>query len=117
MNIFESINNTADRATDFGEEYVKKSYQYYKLKVFQQLAQVVSMLGKVLLMGAVLFIGFIFLAVAGAIAIGEYLGDVALGYLVVGGLFVVIAIIIYLARRSIDSKVINMIHSIFYKEE
>lgn len=116
MNIFESINDTADRASEFGEKYVDKSYQYYKLKVFQQLAYVVSMFGKVLLMGAVLFIGSLFLAIAAAIAIGEYLGDIALGYLVVGGLFVVTAIIIYLCRGLIDSKVIKMVQALFYKE-
>ena len=116
MNIFESINNTSDKASDIGERYVTKSYEYFKLKIFQQLSFTISMVGKALIIGAVLFIGFIFMAVAGAIAIGDALGNVALGYLIVGGAFMLIGLIIYQLRYVIDGKIINKFHSKFFKD-
>ena len=116
MNIFESINNTSDKASDIGERYVTKSYEYFKLKIFQQLSFTVSLVAKAIVIGAVLFIGLIFMAVAGAIAIGNALGHVSLGYLIVGGVFVIIALMIYLLRNQIDSKIINTFHSKFFKD-
>lgn len=115
MSVFESINSTSDKAVDTGEIYVKKTSEYFKLKVFYQLTHTISMLGKALIIGAVLFIGSIFLAIALAIYIGEELGNVALGYLIVGGLFLLIAVIIYALRHLIDGKVIAKVQTNFFK--
>lgn len=115
MNIFESINNTTNKASDIGERYIDKSFEYFKLTVFQQLTYIISMAGKALIIGAVLFIGLIFLAFAAAIAIGDALGHVSLGYLIVGGLFLIIALIIYKIRYLIDRKIISKIQIKFYK--
>ena len=115
MNVFESINNTSRKASDVGEEYVDKSLQYFKLKFFQQLSYTISMVGKALIIGAVLFIGLIFLAVAGAIALGELLGEVALGFLIVGGLIMIVGFIIYKVRYLIDAKVIDKIQTKLFK--
>lgn len=116
MNVFESINNTADRASDIGEEYVDKTYQYYKLKIFQQIAYIISMFGKVLMIGAVLFIGSIFLAIAAAIALGELVNSIPLGYLIVALLFMLSAFVIYKTRYLIDGKIIKKIHDKFYTD-
>lgn len=115
MNIFESINNTSEKAADIGERYIDKSFEYFKLKVFQQLTYTISMAGKALIIGAVLFIGLILLAIAGAIAVGEELGNVALGYLIVGVLFFLIAFVIYKIRYVVDRKIISKIQVKFYK--
>ena len=115
MSVFESINNTSNKAADIGERYVDKSLEYFKLKIFQQLTYTISMVGKALIIGEGLFIGFIFLAIAGAIALGQALGNVALGYLLVGALFFIIAFIIYKVRYIIDGKIINKIQVRFYK--
>ncbi|TXE10547.1 phage holin family protein [Gelidibacter salicanalis] len=115
MNVFESINNTSNKATDIGEQYLDKTKKYYKLKVFQHLSYAISMLGKAIIIGAVLFIGLIFLAVASAIAIGNLLGNVALGYLVVGGAFIIVSFIIYKTRHLIDSAIIKKIQSKIFK--
>ncbi|WP_027124629.1 phage holin family protein [Gelidibacter mesophilus] len=115
MNIFESINNTSNKASDIGERYIDKSYEYFKLKVFQQLSYTISMAGKALIIGAVLFIGLILLAIAGAIAIGELLQSYALGYLIVGALFLIIAFIIYKVRYLVDARIISKLQSKFFK--
>lgn len=115
MNIFESINNTSNKASDIGERYIDKSFEYYKLRIFQQLTYIISMAGKALIIGAVLFIGLIFMAFAAAIAIGNALGHVSLGYLIVGGLFTLVAFIIYKVRHLIDGKIISKIQIKFYK--
>jgi len=107
MNIFESLNETSNKASDIGETYVSKSHQYVKLKIFQQLTQIMSLLGKMMLVGAFLFIAFLFLAFSAAIAIGYWLNNMAYGALTVGGIFLILAIIVYMLRKQIDGKFIK----------
>ena len=114
MTVFESINHSTTKATDLGQDYIKKSQAYYKLKVFQQLTFTISMLGKALVIGSVLFIGFVFLAFALAMAIGNWLSNIALGYLIVSGLFFCIALIVYKLRHRIDQKIIKTMSPKFF---
>ncbi|HXJ99807.1 MAG TPA: hypothetical protein VNJ50_13220 [Gelidibacter sp.] len=115
MNIFESINDTSNKASDIGERYIDTSFEYLKLKVFQQLTFTISMMGKALVIGAVLFIGLIFLAISAAIAIGDALGQIALGYLIIGGFFLIMSFAIYKMRRRFDAKIIAKFQTIFFK--
>lgn len=115
MNIFESINDTSNKASDIGERYIDTSFEYLKLKVFQQLTFTISMMGKALVIGAVLFIGLIFLAISAAIAIGDALGQIALGYLIIGGFFLIMSFVIYKMRRRFDAKIIAKFQTIFFK--
>lgn len=114
MTVFESINNTTTKATDLGQEYIKKSQKYYTLKVFHQLTFSFGMLGKTLIIGSVLFIGLIFMAFALAMAIGDWLSNDALGYLIISGLFICVAFIIYKMRHLIDKKIIKIMSPKFF---
>ncbi|MGY0392860.1 phage holin family protein [Bizionia sp. KMM 8389] len=114
MNIFESINDTTGKFSDAGETYVKKSHEYFKLKVFQQLTASISLVAKVLIVGGLLAIGMFFLAFAVALALGEWLNSLALGYLIVAAVFLISTWIIYLKRHLINSKIISSLSSKFF---
>ncbi|WP_274474387.1 hypothetical protein [Mangrovimonas aestuarii] len=114
MNVFESIKDTSNKAFEYSEIYIKTTERYYKLKAFQQLTISVSLISKMLLIGALIFIGFVFAAIALAIAIGYYLGNMALGCLIVGFLFVVIALLVYMLRHVIDHKIISIMSLKFF---
>jgi ABC-type multidrug transport system fused ATPase/permease subunit len=116
MNIFESINNTSNKATDIGERYFDKTREYVKLKAFQQVSYTVSMIVKALIIGAVLFIGLIFLAIALAIYLGNLLGYLSLGYLIVGVIFLIVVLITYKTRYLIDEAIIKKIQSKIFKD-
>ncbi len=113
-NLFESINNTSDKATEIGEKYIKDTHEYYRLKIFQQLTISISMVAKALIIGGILFIGLFLLAFAAAYAIGDWLNNVSLGYLIVAGLFLLIAIIVYYNRSYINKKVITKMSPKFF---
>lgn len=106
MNVFESLNDTTNKATDIGEKYIKTSHQYFKLKIFQQLTITMSLLGKFAVIGSLFFIGLIFLAVSGAIAIGEALDNLALGFVIIGGVLLILCFMTYYLRSYINKKVI-----------
>lgn len=117
MNLFESINETSDKIADTGGTYIKKSEEYFKLKVFQQLTISISVLAKLLIFGVLLFSALIFLAFAAALAIGKWLGSLALGYLIIGSVFIIIAILVYLKRSFINQKIIQSLSHKFFDIE
>ncbi|TXE19954.1 hypothetical protein ES692_01460 [Psychroserpens burtonensis] len=114
MTVFESLNETTDRATDTAEKYVKTSKEYFKLKVFQQLTLTLSLVTKFAVVGGLIAFSVIFTAVAGAIAIGEYLGNMSLGYLIIGAIFLLLSFIVYLLRSHINSKIISSMANKFF---
>jgi hypothetical protein len=105
-NIFESINNTTDSATEIGGKYLEDTQEYFKLKVFQQLTMSISMITKAFVIGGLLFIGLIFLSVAAALALGSYIDNMALGYIIVAAFYLICGGIIYSKRAIINEKII-----------
>lgn len=113
-NIFESINNTSEKAVDIGEKYLKDTKEYYRLKIFQQITVSISMLAKVLAIGGLLFIGLIFLAVAAALSIGDLVNNTALGYVIVAFGFFIVGGVVYINRSVINHKIISKLSSKFF---
>ncbi|TYB77079.1 hypothetical protein [Bizionia myxarmorum] len=115
MNVFETISDTTGKMADSGETYIKKTQEYLKLKVFQQLTVSVSLVVKALAVGGLFGIGLLFLAFAAALAIGKWLENEALGYLIVGGVFLILTLIIYLSRSAINNMIIKRFSSKFFE--
>ena len=113
-NIFESISNTSDKAGDIGAKYLKDTQEYYKLKIFQQLTLSIGMVAKALVIGGLLFIGLIFMSVSLALAIGNYFGNVAIGYLVMATVFLLLAVLLYYKRAIIGKQVIAKMSPKFF---
>lgn len=114
MNIFESINETSSKITDAGETYVKKSQEYYKLKVFQQISVSISLVAKAFIIGGLLSIGLFFMSFALALALGDWLGNLALGYLIISGIFLLVTLLVYYKRQLINKKIIKSLSSKFF---
>ena len=57
MSVFNSLNETSTHAVDTGEELLKKSYDYYRLKIFQQVSVSISMVLKTILIGGLALMG------------------------------------------------------------
>ncbi|SFN74097.1 hypothetical protein SAMN04487989_103135 [Bizionia echini] len=117
MNVFESIGDKTDRATDIGEKYIKVSHQYFRLKLFQQLTFSVSMVAKLVVIGAFIILGIIFGAVAVAISIGNFYNSLPIGYLSVAMLFFLLGLILYFTRKSINTFIIKKMSLKFFTED
>ncbi|WP_340201859.1 hypothetical protein [Ascidiimonas sp. W6] len=114
MTVFDSVNETANKATKTGEDYLKASRDYYQLKIFQQLAIQFSALCKIALVGGLIFLAFIFMATAGAIALGNYLENTALACLIIAGILIIFALLVYWKRKMIDTKVVRKLSLTFF---
>lgn len=117
MNVFESLGDKAESASKIGERYVKSTHQYYKLKIFQQLAVSVSIVAKLLVVGACLILGIIFAAVAGANYLGQLFNSISLGYIAIAGLFFIMAILLYITRKTINKYILQKMSVDFFSED
>lgn len=115
MGIFESLNQTSDKAFDLGEYYSKKTLEYYKLKVFQQLVTSSGMFCKIVLIGGFLFLSLMFLTVSGTLALGQLIGDMIISCLVIAVLLLLAGGLIYRFRSRIDSLVIKKLEKQFFE--
>lgn len=114
MSVIESIGETNKKATDLGEKYLETSYEYYKLKIFQQLTITISMVFKAILIGSCLAIGLGFMALAVALFIGKSLDNYTQGFLIMGAIFVVLSLIALLLKKHINDFVVAILSEKFF---
>lgn len=114
MSMFNNIGSIADKGTDASKEFVSKSYEYSKLKIFQLSVLTVSTIAKLFVIGGLAFLGFIFLVISGAIALGDYLGNIALGYLLIGIGILFISLVLYFCSKYFDKKIIVKMSKMFF---
>lgn len=115
MSVIDSINEASNKALNQSEEYLKKSHDFYKLKIFQQLSISISMIFKVLVIGSLVLIALVFLAISLAFFLGALLESYALGFVLVGLLFSLVTFLLFVFRTYIDTKVISKLSKTFFK--
>lgn len=114
MSVFNDINHTTDKATHIGERYIKASHQYVRLKIFQQLTLSLSLVTKVLAVGSLLFAGLLFLSIAAGIELGNAVNSYSLGFLLVGLIYVMLSIIIYMVRAKFNAYILKKVGPKFF---
>ncbi|MFD2550550.1 hypothetical protein ACFSQP_01855 [Bizionia sediminis] len=117
MGVFKTIGDHANNATHIAERYLKTTHQYYKLKFFKEIAFAVSMVSKVLLIGACIAIALIFAAVSGALFLGQLFNNLALGYVTMAGIFVLLAWLIYSNRHLVNTYVLKKMSANFFSDD
>ncbi|RKN75134.1 hypothetical protein [Ulvibacterium marinum] len=115
MSVFESLNDTSNKAVDVGEQYYKKTQEYYKLKIFQQLAMVMGRFCKIALIGGLFFISLIIMAVAGILALGRLMENTILACLVIGLFFLILGGLVYRFRTKIDNFIVQKLSTDFFE--
>lgn len=114
MDVINALDKTTSKAGRSGRNYVKSTRKYYELKIFQQISLFTSYVLKVAIIGSIFALGLIFIAVAGAVALGDYLDNIALGYLSVGACFFLLALFIYWSRKTIDKFIIQKLSKTYF---
>lgn len=114
MSLFESLSDTNAKASEIGKKYVEKSYEYYRLKIFQQLTISISMVFKAIVIGGLLLLGVCFLGAALALIIGTSTGNYALGFAIVGAVFTVLSVIAILLRKHINNMTVKKLSEKFF---
>jgi len=115
MSVFDDVNQTTNKASDIGERYIKTSHQYFRLKIFQQLTLSFSMIVKAVIVGTLSYLALLFFSIALVVVLSNALDSIVVGCLIVGLIYLVLALIMYMLRSKINKFVIRKIGSKFFK--
>lgn len=96
--------------------YVEHSLEYAKLKSFKISMVLVTYFVKVLMIGTFALLTLLFLSVAASFALGEVLNNTLYGFLVVGAIYLVLAIIGYLFRDKVNKPILRVFSKYYFDE-
>src|SRR6056297_700944 len=104
---FEDIKEQIDHVEEGVRSYVKNSLDFYRLQSFRSMMKGITMATKALLIGGVAFIALLFLSLSAAFWFGTMLDNTAEGFLIVGGIYVLVGIIFFIIRRKIEKPLLK----------
>lgn len=99
------------------KDLIQNNIEYYKLWTFKVIASSATSLLKIFLLAITLVMVLVFFSIAGALALGYYVGNYALGFLIVGGIYALLSLVIYYFRYIIEKPIITKLSDIFYNDE
>ena len=114
MSILKSLDETSSNAAKVGQDYISTTRKYYELKVFQMVSLVSSYVVQFAILGSLIVLGLIFMAIAGASAIGQYFDNMPLGYLLVGVIFLLLGVLVLIGRKIIDKFIIQKLSKTYF---
>src|SRR5690606_8968536 len=98
---FEEIKENAEELKRQTQELIDANVRYYKLWGFKILMKSTTMMLKIFLLAIMLSIVTIFFSIAIALGIGYALDNLAYGFLIVGGIYLIGAILVYYVQDKI----------------
>ncbi|WP_047414657.1 hypothetical protein [Cellulophaga sp. Hel_I_12] len=96
--------------------YLAQSEEYIKLRVFKILTRFFTAGLQSILMGLALVISLLFLSFGISLALGEALDSYSLGFIVVGGFYGMVTILIYIVKKRINKPVIKKLSALYFDE-
>ncbi len=114
---FEEIKEQTEQIQEHIKGYVETNIEYYKLRGFKVLMQSTTMIVKFLLIAICLSMVLLFSSIAGAFAIGSYLDNTALGFLIVGGVYLVLTVLLFLVKdKIVEGPILEKFSAIFFND-
>ena len=112
---FEELKESTQQIQEETKAYVESTVQYYKLWGFQMVMKSTKMIVRFLLLGFFLMIALLFGSIAAALAIGNAIDSIALGFLIVGGFyFVVIVLLSFLRIKFVEKRFLQGFSKLFF---
>lgn len=112
------IADNISEVIDASRKYAKANLKLFKLTLLERLSKVVSLIISATLIMFGLAIVLLFLCIAGAMYIGGLLHSSALGFLVMGLMFLVPVIILWINRKTlVINTVIRKMNDIVFAED
>ena len=113
----EEIKNQTEQIQEHAKGYVESYVEYYKLHGFKILMQSTTMMVKFLLIGICLGMVILFGSIAVAFAIGAYLDNIVLGFLSVGGFYLLVTALLFLVKdKIVEGPILERFSTIFFND-
>ena len=112
---FEEIKENAEELKNHAKELYESNVRYYKLLVFKSLVESATATVKGLLLAVCACFVLLFLSIALAMGLGYWLDNFAYGFLIVGLIYLILAIIVYYtAGKMVEGKLMAKFSKAFF---
>lgn len=114
---FEHLKENAEEIQDNLKNVMESSVAYYKLWLFKVLTKSTTLVLKVVLL-LLLFVLFLFFSsIALAFYLGEILNSNVLGFLSVGGIYIILLLVVYFIKDNIvEGSILEKFSNVFFNE-
>lgn len=82
--------------------YLDNSEEYLQLKIFKILMTYVTVFAQILLVGIILLLALFTVSIGASLAINEELDSYYFGFMIMGGVYTLIALLCYFFRNSLN---------------
>ncbi len=113
---FEEVKENFSDAEATARSYIESSRQFYKLKGFKVLMKAVMVFVKIASVGIMLVLALLFLSISAAFWIGSELDKTSLGFLIVGGFYLLVGLVIYMLRHSLRKPLLKKFSEFYFDE-
>ena len=114
---FEELKENTEEIQEQIHNYIKTNVSYYKLWGFKVAMKSTTMILKFSLIFMCLSMVLLFCSIAGAMAIGKSLESYPLGFLIVGGVYLVITSLLFLIKdKIVEGPILEKFSEIFFND-
>ncbi len=114
---FEEIKENTENIQDQAQAYIESNLAYYKLWGFKVAMKSTTMILKFTLILLCFLMVLLFCSIAGAFAIGKSLDSYPLGFLIVGGIYFVLSLLLFLIKdKIVEGTILEKFSEIFFND-
>ncbi len=113
----EEIKENLEDLQENTQAYIETSLAYYKLWGFKVAMKSTTLALKFFLIALCLTIVLLFVSVAGALALGHLVGSYPFGFLLVAGIYLVLAFLLFLVKdKIVEGPILEKFSEIFFND-
>lgn len=115
--MFENVTNSAEEIKDNFEAYLQNTLEYYKLYLYKKMTQSMVSFFRLLFLGGIAMLMLFFVSFAAAYLIGEAIGNLGYGFLIIAGVYVLVFLIaMAFGRKFVERKVLRSTSKVFFND-
>lgn len=114
---FEELKENTENIQDQAQAYIESNLAYYKLWGFKVAMKSTTMILKFTLIALCFLMVLLFCSIAGALTIGKSLDSYPLGFLIVGGIYFVLSLLLFLIKdKIVEGTILEKFSEIFFND-
>jgi len=112
---FEELKQDLIEAEADMRSYVENSDEYLRLKMFKVLMRYVTSTAQFLLIGTGIIFALLFLSFAISLALSEALDSYYVGFVIVGGFYIVVGILSYVFKDKLNAPILKKFSKYYFE--
>lgn len=114
---FEELKHNTENIQQHAQDYIESNLAYYKLKSFKLAMKSTTLILKFTLIVLCLTMVLLFFSIAGALALGTYFNSYSTGFLIVGGIYLLLTFFLFLIKdKIVEGPILEKFSEIFFND-